>query len=187
MKVRSSVFKSIVAAGWIAVGYSLPAQADADRLADLMEQLRTAENARAADLILREITAEWSRSGSPTVDLLLQRAIDALESGDNLAGVEHLTAAIDHAPDFAAAYFERATAYYLSGDIGPALDDLRQALVLNPGHFLAMQGVAVIMDEMGDKEAALATFRLILDINPQDTEVAGAIARLERDLAGRAL
>jgi tetratricopeptide (TPR) repeat protein len=187
MKVRLSVCKSIVAALWIAVGYSLPAQADADRLADLMEQLRTAENARAADLILREITAEWSRSGSPTVDLLLQRGTAALESGDYHAAVEHLTAAIDVAPDFAEAWHQRATALYLSGDIGPALDDLRQTLVLNPGHFGAMQGIAVMMQEMGDKESALQAFRLILDINPQDPDVPRAIEQLERDLAGRAL
>jgi Tfp pilus assembly protein PilF len=187
MKVGTLAINCIVAAGLAAVGYSLPARADAERLADLMGQLRTADNPRAADLILREITAEWSRSGSPAIDLLLKRGVDAAEAGDYHAAVEHLTAAIDHAPDFAEAYHERATAYYLAGDVGPALDDLRQTLVLNPDHFVAMQGVAVIMMEMGDKQRALDAFRLILGLNPQDPELPRVIGQLERELAGQAL
>ncbi len=187
MKVRVPAINCIVAACVAAVGFSLPARADAERMADLMDQLRTAENPRAADLILREITADWSRSGSPAIDLLLKRGTHALEAGDYQAAVAHLTAAIDHAPDFAEAHFHRATALYLSGDVGPAMDDLRQTLVLNPGHFGAMQGLAVMMEESGEQAAALAAYRLVLAINPQDTAVAGAIARLERDLAGLAL
>ena len=39
----------------------------------------------------------------------------------------------------------RAAAYYLTARAGPALDDLRQALVLNPHHWEAMQGFAVML------------------------------------------
>jgi Tfp pilus assembly protein PilF len=187
MGVKARVFKCIVAAGLLAVGYSLPAVADAQRLADLLGQLQGAENRRAADLVMREIEAEWSRSGSPTVDLLLQRGIDALEAGDFLAAAEHLTAAIDHAPDFAEAYNQRSAAYYRLGQVGPALDDLRQALVLNPDHLGALIGFAVILRDMDDKPGALEVFQRVLDMNPQDADLADAVAMLERELTGRAL
>jgi tetratricopeptide (TPR) repeat protein len=184
---RMMQVKHIVAAALLAGGFSPPVLADAARQAELMEQLRTAETPRAAELILREIVAEWSRSGSATVDLLLQRGTEALEAGDWAAAVDHLTAAIDHAPDFAEAYHDRATAYYQLGEIGPALDDLRQTLVLNPDHFGALQGFAVILGELGREDEALEVFARVLDLNPHAPDVADVIERLSRDLAGRAL
>lgn len=187
MKFRAHLFKHIVAAAVLTAAYCLPLAADQAKLADLMGQLRSAEDARAADLVIREIVAEWSRSGSATVDLLLRRGTDALEAGDYAAAVEHLTAAIDHAPDFAEARHQRATAFYRLGDAGPALADLQHVLTLNPDHFGAMQGLAVILEEMGRKEDALKVFALVLVMNPQDTQLADAVARLELDLAGRAL
>lgn len=187
MGVKATSFKCIVAAGLLAVGYSLPVYADAQRLADLMGQLQGAENRRAADLVMREIVAEWSRSGSPTVDLLLKRGTDALEVGEFLAAADHLTAAIDHAPGFAEAYYQRASAYYLVGQIGPALDDLRQTLVLNPDHFGAMLTFAAILRDMDQKAEALQVLQRVLDMNPQDADLAEAVAMLERELTGRAL
>ncbi len=157
------------------------------RLDDLFGQLAAAANADAAARIEREIQLEWSRSGSPAVDLLLSRGREALEDGDHAAAVEHLTAAIDAAPDFAEAYNLRATAYYLSGDIGPALDDLRECLVLNPRQYNAMRGVAVILVELGRKEEALAAFRRVLAFDPMDAETRAAADRLALELDGRSL
>jgi tetratricopeptide (TPR) repeat protein len=142
MRALTIHFKCIVAAVVMAVGFSLPAAADEAKLDDLFRQLSTAETADAATLIQNEIFIEWSKSGSASVDLLLQRGQDAIEAGDPVLAAEHFTAAIDHAPDFAEAYHGRATAYYMSGRIGPALDDLRQTLILNPRHFGAMRGFA---------------------------------------------
>jgi len=93
---------------------------------------------------VRQIAAIWENSGSPARDLLLQRGKDALEDGDAEAALDHFSALIDHAPDFAAGYNGRATAYFLLGLYGPSLNDLRQTLVLEPRHFGAMRGLAVI-------------------------------------------
>ena len=179
--------KHIVAAAGLAVAFCLPVAADQARLDDLMGQLRDAENTRAAGLVVREIVAEWSRSGSPGIDLLLRRGADALEAGEFAVAVEHLTAAIDHAPGFAEAWHQRATAYYRMGDVGPALADLQTTLQLNPGHFGAMQGLGVILQDLGRSAEALEVFALVHDMNPQDTGLADAIDRLERELAGRAI
>ena len=182
------LIKHIFAAGLLAVGFSIPVAAqDADRMADLMDQLGAAVSEREAELVIRAIVAEWSKSGSASVDLLLRRGVDALEAGDHAAAVEHLTAAIDEDGAFAEALYRRATAYYLTGNVGPALNDLRQVLVLNPDHFGALQGFAVIVEELGRKAEALEVFRRVLDMNPQDADVANAVARLARELDGTAL
>ncbi len=187
MRSRSDTFKCIVTAVAVTVGISLPAVADEARLDDLFGQLATAETPDAATRVENEIFIEWSKSGSPAVDLLLKRGQDAVEAGDPILAAEHFTAAIDHAPDFAEAYHGRATAYYLSGQIGPAIDDLRQTLILNPRHFGAMRGFAILLEEIGREEEALEVFSEVNAINPLDPAVTEAIDRLELALEGQTL
>lgn len=154
---------------------------------DLFAQLRNAENPNAGARVADAIIAEWSKSGSPAIDLLLQRGEDAMEAGDPVLAAGHFTAAIDHAPDFAEAWHGRAAAYYSAGQVGPALDDLRQVLVLNPLHFDAMAGFAIILEELERPEQALEVWRRVAEIHPTDDGAAGAIARLELALGGRTL
>ena len=84
-------------------------------------------------------------------------------------------------------YNGRATAYYLMGLYGPAIDDLRQALVLEPRHFGAMSGVAVILEEIERPSDALEVWRKIGELSPSDPEVADMIERLDVQLKGETL
>ncbi len=157
-----------------------------ERLDLLFEQLLEAEP-EAVDRIEGQIVTEWSKSGSAAMDLLLRRGEDAIEAGTPEVAVEHFTALVDHAPDFAEAYNGRATAYYQLGLYGPAIDDLRQVLVLEPRHFGAMTGVAVVLQEIGRPEDALDVWRRIAEFVPNDPEVAAMIGRLEVQLRGETL
>lgn len=154
---------------------------------ELFDQLAHAESPAAGEQIAEQIRNEWSRSGSASIDLLMERGMDAIEKEDYAAAVGHLTAVIDYDPDLAQAYHLRATALYMLGDAGPAIADLGQALRLEPRHFGAMQGLAVLLEEMGKPEEALQIFRAVLAINPTDPDIGGAVERLERSLEGQAL
>ncbi len=190
MKAASHTFLLTVAALVLSVGFSIPATAqqavNQERVDDLMAQLREAEGPMAAR-IATEIMTEWSKSGSPAMDLLLRRGEDALEASDPVAAIEHFTAAIDWDPAYTEAWQGRATAYYLNGDIGPALDDLREVLLRNPQHFNALQGFGLILAELGREEDALEVFRRLLAIYPGDAESAEVARRLSDQLEGRAL
>ena len=59
--------------------------------------------------------------------------------------IEHFTALIDHAPDFAEGYNARATAFFQTGQFGQSLADIQQTLALNPRHFGAISGLALIL------------------------------------------
>ncbi len=135
----------------------------------------------------RRIEAIWSHSGSAAMDLLLERGRKALEAEEFDAAIEHLTALIDHAPDFAEGYNARALAYFRKGLYGPALDDLARALELNPRHFGALVGVAVILEEIGMEKAALEAWREVEAIHPHQPQLRDAIDRLEKATAGTAL
>jgi tetratricopeptide (TPR) repeat protein len=185
--VRKSTVAALLTAWWISAPASVAAQDAAVREADLLRQLREAETPYAAGLVAAELRGLWSRSGSPSIDLLVKRGQDALEAGDAPAAIEHFTAAIDHGPGFAGAYAGRAAALYVTGRVGPAIDDLRQALVLNPNDFESLTGFAVILEELGRPEDALEVWRRVADMNPQDDAAAQAAERLELLTEGQAL
>ncbi|WP_339816651.1 tetratricopeptide repeat protein [uncultured Paracoccus sp.] len=131
-----------------------------------------------------DILREWSRSGSPAMDLLLQRGEAALDMGDIPSAIGHLTALTDHAPDFAAGFQTRAAAYATAGQFGPALADLRRTLELEPRHFAALTQLGAMLEEMGDDARALAAYRASLAIHPHQQEAIDGQARLEHKRIG---
>ncbi len=178
--------KHIVAALFVAVVFSLPLAADEAKVDDLMAQLREAD-AGNYQKIETAILEEWSKSGSPAMDLLMKRGDDALAAGDPAAALEHFSALVDHAPDFAEGYASRATAYYLLDQFGPALDDARQALVLNPRHFAVLRGFGIMLEELNRPADALEVYRQVLVLDPAAQDVIDAVDRLELQLEGQTL
>jgi tetratricopeptide (TPR) repeat protein len=153
-------------------------------LDDLFAKLQAAEPAEAARLE-RQIWREWSKSGSAAMDLLLQRGRDALDNGETTLAIEHYTALIDHAPDFAEGWNGRATAYFQAGLYGPSVADIQHVLALNPRHFGAITGFARILEETEQPERALVLYRAALAIHPNLDGVREAIDRLEAKSAGQ--
>lgn len=191
MKMLTTFRKHIVGAV-VGVGLlAFPVQADpvmqADSpLDDLFTELADPanENWRRAE---SDIQREWSKSGSATVDLLLKRGQEAMEAGDFAGAIGHLTALTDHAPEFPEGWNARATAYYLAGYFGPSIQDIRVTLALEPRHYGALSGLGIILEELGDTEAALRAYRAAHEIHPHQQNVNAAIARLELALEGTEL
>lgn len=162
------------------------AWAQTDVLDDLFAQLLTADE-QASQRIEQDIWREWSKSGSPAMDLLLQRGRDAMAAGQTDAAIEHLTALIDHAPDFAEGWNARATAYFQAGEFGPSIDDIAHVLSLNPRHFGALAGLGMIFEELGKPEKALEVYKAALAIHPHLGGVLQSVERLEAEAAGQDL
>ena len=68
-----------------------------------------------------------------------------------------------------------------------SLADLRQTLALNPRHFGAMRGLAVVLDELGERLEALEVLRRVAELYPADAQAEAMRERLERELDGRTL
>jgi tetratricopeptide (TPR) repeat protein len=171
----------LVAAPVLAAGQQMPAD-QAKQLRDLKSDDYSTWRKAESDLL-----REWSNSGSPAMDLLLQRANKAMKAGDYRTAVAHLTALIDHAPDFEDAYNARAEAYYHLGLFGPAVQDIGKALTLNPNDFRALQGLGLIFETMDKPKDALAAFKMARDIHPHLKQVREAIQKLEAEAAGQEL
>ena len=174
-----TILKPIVAAFAFGVMNSLPALADEAALNDLFDKLQVA-GPETWEPIEEQIWAEWSRSGSPSADLLLKRGREALSEGDWKAAVEHLTALTDYAPDFAEGWNARATAYFQGKLYGPSVADIGKTLDLNPRHFGALQGLGRILEELGYDDKALEAYREVKRLHPNRPELENAITRLQR-------
>jgi len=134
-----------------------------------------------------QIQADWSKSGSPSMDLLLMRGREALAAGDADTAIQQLSALTDHAPDFAEGWATRAQAFFAEGEMALALHDLSKALQLNPHQFVAMSGLGAILEQTGRPKEALAIYERVHSIHPHQPAVEEAIERLNRELGDTAL
>lgn len=184
MRLISMLLKPILAA-ILLTSASLTSAEEVD-VPDLLRQLAD-PNAQNWKQLERQIRKEWSRSGSAAMDLLYQRGEKALENQDYANALEHFTALTDHAPDFAEGWNARATALFHLELYGPAIEDLSKTLALNPDHFEAMTGLAVILGRVGMEKEALEVWHLIRAVHPHRPEMAEAISALEAQLNGEAL
>ncbi len=154
-------------------------QTDAERLDSLFAEL--AEPGRADwQSIENDIAHIWAKSGSPAMDLLLARGAEANAAQDYPLALDHYSALIDHAPDFAEGWNARATTYFLMGEYSLSMSDIEHVLALNPRHFGALQGVAVMLEELGDPKRALDAWKAVQHLNPNNPKTNDTVKRLER-------
>jgi tetratricopeptide (TPR) repeat protein len=184
MKAKALIHNCIVAALFpIFIGAG-PVLAQTAAIDQMFQDLAVADE-RAAGRIERRIWREWSKSGSAPMDLLLDRGREAMMAGDTKTAVEHFTALVDHAPDFAEGWNARATAYFQMGAFGPAVADIRRVLALNPRHFGAMLGFARILEETDRPDQALKVYEAALAIHPHLKGVSEAAERLREQATGQ--
>ena len=182
MRGLGPILKWIVTALFLVPGLPALAQSAPD-MDELFRQLADPDNARW-ELAQSDILREWSKSGSPAMDLLLMRGKEAMEAGDIVAAIEHLTALTDHAPGFAEGWNARATAYFIAGQFGPSVADIARTLELNPKHFGALAGLGQILEATGRTEAALGAYKAALAIHPHMDGIKQAVERLTRESQG---
>jgi len=185
--------KSIVAALCVLSAVSganvgvLHAQAaDPGKVDSILERLKNS-TPETYEVIERELLLEWSKSGSASMNLLLQRGNDAMERQEYLKAYEHFSALIDHAPEFAEGYAGRATALFHMERLGQALADIEEALRRNPEHYPSIIGFGIIMSQLGETHAAVAALKRAASIHPHREDVADALDRLIKEIEGIAI
>jgi tetratricopeptide (TPR) repeat protein len=159
----------------------------ASTLDDLFERLGKAESEREAEGISSLIERRFARSGSDTADLLLSRAAEAFGSKDLPLSIELLDRVVALQPNWAEAWYKRATVFYQLDDPVAAMADLHRVLKLEPRHFNAWTGLGHIFMASDDKARALEAYRRALKINPQLSAVQTIVTRLAPDVDGQSL
>ena len=153
-------------------------------LDDLFARLKKAEDAEEAAGISRLIERRLTRSGSPTADLLMRRAVEMAGKGDVNLAIELTDRVVALEPKWAHGWVQRSEFFHALGDVTLAFDDLKRAVVVEPRHFNAWAALGGFLLEGEEERAALAAFQKALEIYPLFPLVGAHVARLARKLQG---
>lgn len=161
-----------------------PEQSAEKELEKLFGDLKSATDEKAAQQIATKIQLLWLKSGSATIDLLMARAAAAMEAKDYGLALDLLDAVVLRAPDYAEGWNRRATIYYLREEFGRSLTDIERVLALEPRHWGAISGFAIIMRRLDRPRDALDAFKRVLDLHPNSASARKAVEDLEKETAG---
>ncbi len=133
---------------------------------ELLDKLAKASDEKAAASLADEVWDAWLSSGSPTVDILMTRAIAAMKAGDADLARDMLDRAIMIRPQYAEAWNRRATLFFNDGKYDEAIADIESTLKYEPRHFGAWMGLGMIFESIDRPAAALKAYRKALAIDP---------------------
>lgn len=183
MTIPRPIINALVAA--VLCGFPVVASAQSTAN-DFLDRLANPE-LRNWDVVEAEVYQRWSISGSATADYLLRRGRAAMEAEDYDAAYDHLTALVDHAPEFAEGWNARATLFFDQQMYGPAIADLQRTLALEPRHFGALAGMGIMLEDMGNADGALAAYEAAHAIHPNQPDITRLLEELRVQFEGEAL
>jgi tetratricopeptide (TPR) repeat protein len=159
----------------------------AERMDALFVELAAAANEEDARFIAEEIEALWRDSGSSTVDLLTDRATDALDMGEPALARELINGALELGPEHAEAWAESARIALFEDELGIALEHIERAVSLEPRHYYALTELGLILERLEAPQGAFEAFERALTLNPRLPDAVAGAERTEREARGREL
>jgi tetratricopeptide (TPR) repeat protein len=163
------------------------AKTPAEAAAELFDRLARTQDSDEAAGIVSALDRLWLESGSDTSDLLMSRALQAMQGKSYPLALEVLDAIVDLQPDWAEGWNKRATVRWLAGDSKGSMADIAETLKLEPRHLGALAGLGAILEEAGQREEALRVYQRGLDIAPNYGPMKDAVKRLKAAVAGQTL
>ena len=136
------------------------------RLAELVEQIRTAENEMHAAPLNTKMWELWTDAPDETAQEILERGMRKRGSYDLLGARADFDTLVAYCPDYAEGYNQRAFINFMRNDYAPAIDDLSRALELSPTHTGALTGRALSYYALGRHKEARADLEVALGLNP---------------------
>lgn len=154
------------------------------RMDALFDALAKAGSEEEAQPIEAQIVTLFLQSGSASVDLLMSRGAEALQGGDVGTARKLFASVTDIAPDYAEGWHQRGRIEAVAGDDEAAMVSLEKAVTLNPRQFQAYAELAGMLEDYGDKTAALAMYRKAQSLDPNLDDVARHVRELTRAVEG---
>lgn len=165
-----------------------PVPQDRDALlTELYAHLAKVPDAGQAAPVAEAIEQLWLQSGSDTIGVLMGRSAKAIKDNKTELALQLLDAVVELAPDYAEGWNRRAYVEFLLNNYEGAVGDLRRALALEPNHFKALEGLARILRDTGQKKAALQAYKQILKINPFQQGAKQAVDELSVEVEGQGI
>lgn len=133
----------------------------------LFEELAAASDTPKATALEQQIWSIWFEAGDATANRLMQDGAEAIDRGDARAALRAFDAVITQRPDFAEGWNRRATLYFLMHRFRESVADIERTLVLEPRHFGALSGLALIREAENKPFEALEALEQVSRIHPR--------------------
>jgi tetratricopeptide (TPR) repeat protein len=132
----------------------------------LFEALAAAPDETTAREIADSIWNLWFQAPNPDAQHLMELVLERRQMLDLPTALKLLDQLVEEAPDWAEAWNQRATIRFMAGDYEGSLADIDRVLPLEPKHFGALAGEAIILLKLGRKQEAQLVLRQAVEINP---------------------
>ncbi|MGN6489695.1 MAG: tetratricopeptide repeat protein [Devosia sp.] len=172
VRLFRSALAPLLAAALLAL--SLPALAEDAKanaaLDQLFAQLRVAPDPMAARQIDQAIWAVWTNPSDPILNARMRQVLLARGTGNIAQALRLVDQLVIDYPDYAEGWNQRATYHYMMGDLDLSIADCARVLALEPRHFGALSGRALIYLQQGKRALALKDMAAALAVHPFLTE-----------------
>ncbi|MBO6717167.1 MAG: hypothetical protein JJ913_04330 [Rhizobiaceae bacterium] len=151
----------------VAVLTVIAAPAPATERDDLFDALKNAPTEAAGRTAEHAIWEYWMAAG-PTEEVRarLRDAIRAIHGYEIERALGLLDRIVADAPDYAEGWNQRAFAHFLGGSLDESLEDIDRTLELEPKHFGALSGKAMVLMQQGRAQLSQNALRDAVEIHP---------------------
>jgi Tfp pilus assembly protein PilF len=182
-----AIFMFIAASPFSLYAATVTSQND-ETLQQLFMNLQKADDSKMANDIVLKIWDRWmSTSGDTATDELMERGVFYMQTGNLQVAEDVFTNIIKKHPEYAEAWNKRATVRFLRSNWSGSADDIAKVLAIEPNHFGALSGLAMIRLHQGEYSSALSIYEKVLEIHPFSQDAITYIPKLQDMLKGTAL
>ena len=121
----------------------------------------------------------WFNLAGPEAFRLTQSAYEEADKQHFDEALTLLDRVVKQFPNFAEGWNQRASVYWQMGRYEKSIVDSKRALILNPKHYGAWQGLGVCWLKIGDVAEACRCLRHALEILPHDSATLEALQECE--------
>jgi tetratricopeptide (TPR) repeat protein len=133
----------------------------------LFEALRTAPTEDLGRIIEDRIWRFWMRQAPDEVSAtLMNQSMERRQEYDFAGAMVYIDDMVARAPNWAEAWNQRATVLFFQEKFDESLEDVEKVLAIEPKHFGALAGKAVILMQQGRMELGQKTLREAIALHP---------------------
>lgn len=146
-------------------GTSVADQTDA-RLDQLFATLQLTEDIRVLEQTENSIWQIWQEHANEDVENLMAIGSARMSQQSYAEAMLIFSRIIDSFPDYAEAWNQRATLYYILGDYSASIKDIEKTLQLESRHFGALSGLGLVYLQQNELRNAKQAFEALLRVHP---------------------
>ena len=132
----------------------------------LFAALEASEREIEARMVEDRIWRFWFIAPNPEAEARMEHAVERMRVADYEAALFSLDRLVEEEPDWPEAWNQRALLRFLMERYDGSLEDILRVLELEPRHFGALSGQALILLEQGRDALALEALERAMAVNP---------------------